>query len=40
MVTKTQAILYLILQTLREIKEQEKQYWETWKLSKDKEIEE
>ena len=29
-----EALLYLILDTLKDMKEQEKSYWETWKKSK------
>jgi hypothetical protein len=36
--TPSEKILLAILQTLEEIKNQEKQYWEIWKESKEREI--
>ena len=32
--TQTEKILLAILQTLEEMKQQEKEYWETWKQTK------
>lgn len=32
--TPTEKILLAILQTLEEMKQQEKEYWETWRKSK------
>ncbi len=34
----TEALLYDILATLEEMKEQERDYWETWKQKKEKEL--
>lgn len=35
--TVTEALLYEILTTLREMKSQEHDYWETWKKKKEQE---